>query len=212
MNKKISLHTLYRLCDIYDFLDNLDDNNGFITSKRLGERLNIASDTVRKDISMLGEVGKTASGYEIKKLKNFLSKKLKIDNEIRLCVVGLGKIGRFLLNYEKFNSGNFKLLAGFDKSINKLETINTKIELFTVYDMEKIIMDKRINFAVICVPSIDAQKITDRLIESGIIGILNFSQVYLKTKNKNVIVHNIDFAGEFRKIISEAVLKKNFFL
>jgi len=210
MHKKISLHTLYRLCAVFDYLSSLDDD-GFITSNRLGEKLNFASDTIRKDISMLGEVGKTASGYNIKKLKNFLSEKLKFNSEIRLCIVGLGKIGRFLLNYEKFNSGNFKLIAGFDKSINKLETINTKIELFSVYDLEKIIRDKKINFAVISVPQSDAQKIADRLIESGIIGILNFSQVYLKIKNKEVIIHNIDFAYEFHKIIAEMALKRNNF-
>jgi len=210
MLKKISLHTLHRLCAVFDFLASLE-NDGFITSGRLGEKLNISPDTIRKDINMLGEVGKTASGYNINKLRNFLSEKLKINSEIRLCIIGLGKIGRFLLNYEKFNSGNFKIIAGFDKSINKLETINTRTELFPVYDLEKIIIDKMIKYAVISVPRIDAQKITDRLIESGIIGILNFSQVYLKTKNKDVIIHNIDFANEFHKIIAETVIKKSIF-
>ena len=53
--------------------------------------------------------------------------------------------------------------------------------------MKKVIEDKQINIAAICVPASKAQKICDDLIKAGIKGILNYSRVRLKVP-KNITV------------------------
>jgi len=102
------------------------------------------------------------------------------------------------MNYEKLLTDNFKIVAGFDSSINRLETIITEIPVYPTHQIEEIIKGQNIELAVLTVPGEAAENTVEKLVLAGIRGIVNFSPVILNENRKDVYITNIDVLGEFR--------------
>jgi len=200
MTDRIPKPSIGRLCKIYTLLEELEAQGAVsVSSHEIGEKIGVGSHSVRKDISYLGEVGRVGSGYEIVKLKKYIGEKLGLDVERKACVVGLGKLGTAILQNEKLFSNNFKIVAGFDSNINKIETMVTHIPVYPAYELADVIRQQAIELAVITVPGHASGDIIDRLVEGGIRGIVNFSSMPLHAAYKEkVYVSNFDIAGEFR--------------
>ncbi|MCU0455900.1 MAG: hypothetical protein MUE74_06315 [Bacteroidales bacterium] len=66
--------------------------------------------------------------------------------------------------------------------------------------LKEIIDRFRVKVAIIAVPEISAQEVTDELIQSGIKGIINFAPVLLKTP-ADVIVNNVNLCDELESVI-----------
>jgi redox-sensing transcriptional repressor len=193
-------HSVVRLCLMYRLMEKLESNGiKTVFSTDIGENLGVTAHTVRKDISFLGEIGNTAAGYDVEKLKNHIHTHLGLDKKRFACIAGLGKLGQALLNYGQFLSGDYRVIAGFDSDINTLEMIRTSVRLYPSYRITEVVRDLKIELAVIAVPLHAAQEVADRLIAGGVKGIINFAQVNVKAQTGgDVVIRNIDLYGELR--------------
>lgn len=199
LNEEIPGPTLSRLCKIYGILEDMEGKGDFSTSsKEIGQRLGVASHNIRKDFSYIGEAGKTGSGYNVKKLKDEINQILGFDRDYNACVVGLERLGTAILNFEMPLTDNFKVVAGFDSNINRLETIKTEVPVFPTYEIEEVISRKKIELAVITVAGPSTYEVSKKLINGGIKGIVNFTPHILNFESNHVFVRNIDLIGEFR--------------
>ena len=206
--KHIPSPTLSRLCKIYNLLEEFE-NNGLstISSKEIGKRLGVGSHNIRKDFSYLVESGTSGLGYDISKLKELIKNSLGFEREINVCIVGLGKLGTALMNYEMPMAQNFKIVAGFDSNINRIETIKTSVPVFPGYEIKNIISSKEIELAVLTVPGSQAHKASNQLIQGGIKGIVNFTPVLLDFSLEDVMISNIDLISEFRYLSAQFSMK-----
>ena len=198
MQTKIPKPAINRLCILYRFLQKLE-NEGLttISSSKLAEHLGLGSHNIRKDIGYLGEIGITGSGYDIVKLKNHISRKMGFDRGKKACVVGLGRLGSAIMNFNKFEKDDYQIIAGFDSNINVLETIKTNIDVYPAYLIPEIVKRFKIELAVVTVPASAAQEVAEKLIQGGIKGIVNFTPFVIKPTRKNVYIRNIDVICEF---------------
>ncbi len=188
--------SLARLLSIYRLLEQLErEGLKSVSSSELGKILGFKPDSIRKDISYLGEVGNFGGGYEVARLKAHISGNLRLDEKRNACVVGLGRLGTAILNYDDLSQNGFSVVAGFDSNINKLETISTAVELFPAHEIAEVVRRKGIEIGLIAVPARSAQETADRLMDGGIRGIINFSPVAIKTRN-DVLLRNLDLVGE----------------
>jgi len=196
----LSNNSLERICKIFGYLDTLEKRGvDFVSSLELAKASGATAYTVRKDISLLGLTGYTRKGYEVKALKQELGCKLNLAQRRKACIVGLGRLGSALLDYEKFQEDGFEIVAGFDCSINKIERLKTNIDLFEDNQLETIIKQRNIELAVITVPAKAAQGVADRLIKAGVKGILNFSPIKIIAP-KNIMYRDMDFTNALRFI------------
>jgi redox-sensing transcriptional repressor len=208
-NNRIPLPSLSRLFSIYRLIEKLErDNQKTVSSSSLAKILGFKPDSIRKDISYLGEIGNYGAGYEIGKLKLYISLKLDLNKKRKTCVVGLGRLGAAILNYDDLSQKGFLVVAGFDSNINKLETIKTPIELFPAYEITETVLKKGIEIGVIAVPAIAAQETAERLMAGGIKGIINFSTATIKVKN-NILIRNMDLLGECMLLSTLLTFKEN---
>jgi redox-sensing transcriptional repressor len=192
---------LGRLCKIYNLMEELEEKGGSsISSQDIGKRLGVGSHNIRKDIGFLGETGTSGSGYEIAKLKSNIEKKLGFARQRSACIIGLGSLGSVIMNYQDLPFPCFTIVAGFDSNINKLETIQTTIPVYPTYEIQSVIQRDNIELAVITEPDRNIEKITERLIEGGIKGIINFTPVILSSDLESVYIRNIDIMTEFRYV------------
>lgn len=179
-----------------------------VYSAEIGRELKVAAHNIRKDINYLGEIGNTNAGYDVARLKAHIHSHLGFARPRTVCIVGLGRLGSALLNYEMFKSSSCQLVAGFDKNINTLELLKTHIPLYPVYELREVVKQKAIQQAILTVTPGAAQEVADSLQEGGIKGILNFTPVIIKPRNKKVIIRNLDLLGELRLVSALLTLEE----
>tara|TARA_Y100000590_G_scaffold436221_1_gene556539 strand:- start:4992 stop:5486 length:495 start_codon:yes stop_codon:yes gene_type:complete len=146
---------------------------------------------IRKDLSYFGRFGKQGRGYNIQFLLDELRQILGIDRAWKACIVGLGRLGRAIINYPGFSPEGFEIVAAFD---NDMTQYNSKLGNISVQSMEEIartVKEKNISIGIVAVPSNQAQSVIDILVDNGITGILNYAPI-APFAPTNVVMKNID--------------------
>ena len=198
MQERIPKPAISRLCLIFRVLDEMIQSGmGTVSSAQLAERLSMNSHNVRKDISYLGDIGNLGAGYDVIKLKKAIAAVLGLDKSRNACVIGLGRLGTAILNFEQFQPKGYKIVAGFDSNINKIETLRTSVALYPSYMIEEIIRRFDVDLAILAVPETAAQKVTDQLVKGGIKGIVNLTPAIIKPHKQDVFVSNLSIVGHF---------------
>ena len=179
-----------------------------ISSTGIGRMLGVAAHTVRKDLNYLGEIGNTGSGYDIGRLEGHLAQALGFAQVRKACIVGLGRLGSALLEYDRFGPCGFSIEAGFDANINRIETIKTDIKVYPAYEMADVVRRKAIELALVAVPAAAAQDVANALINGGIRGIVNFTPVVIDVGISDIVVRNMNVVNEMRVLASLMTLNQ----
>lgn len=149
------------------------------SSHELGERLDISSAQIRKDLSHFGEFGKQGTGYHIHYLIEQLRAILNLDTEWDVAVVGAGHLGHALARYRGFADRGFRITCIFDSDPNKVSQHVDGLTIRPESELEKTIAAQNIKVAIIVVPANVAQSITDRLVKAGVTAILSYAPINL---------------------------------
>lgn len=183
--EKISELTTNRLSIYLRCLNELAAANiKTISSDDLAKRFHLNSAQIRKDLAYFGEFGVRGVGYYVETLRDHLTKILGLDNKRRVGIVGAGRLGTALADYNGFTQSNFKVVALFDADKNK---IGEKVGDAEIYDIEKfdgIVKKEKIDLIVIAVPAQHAQSVLERATKAGIKAVLNFAPTPLKADEK----------------------------
>src|SRR4051812_15166789 len=84
-----------------------------ISSKQLGESLNLTDAQVRKDLAYFGQFGHPGIGYRVDELIGRVRHILGTDKVWNVMLVGAGNLGRALLSYGGVRSHGGRLVAAF---------------------------------------------------------------------------------------------------
>lgn len=169
---------------------------GFVRvfSDNLADAVGVSPSLVRKDFSMFGLTGSKRGGYRIEELIEQLNVILGKDKKQRVIIVGCGKMGRALMNYNGFPRVGIRVAAGFDSDPNLVDP-DAPIPILHVGKMKEYIAEKGIKVAVLAVPEPSAQSIVDSLMKTDIRGVVNFAPIALKGSD-TCIIHNINIEQE----------------
>jgi redox-sensing transcriptional repressor len=163
----------------------------YTSSHELARWLGISSAQIRKDLSHFGEFGKQGTGYSVASLHDELRLILHVEREWPLIVVGAGNIGSAVASYTGFAQRGFRVVAIFDNDPAK---VSTRIGPFTVLPNSSIgeyVRDNHVLHAMIAVPAQFAQNVAEKLVASGVMGLLNYAPINL-TVPEHVHVEYID--------------------
>jgi len=199
--KKIPKATARRLPLYYRYLRFLyEAGRERVSSAKLSEAVKVDSATIRRDFSYFGALGKRGYGYDVESLMNFFSKKLNQDRLTNVALIGVGNLGQALLNYNFRRNNNIRISAGFDVNEKLIGTIHQSVPIYHVDDMVEQLKMQQIDVAILTVPSEIAQEMTDRLVEGGVKGIMNFTPIRV-TVPSHIRVHNVDLTNELQTLI-----------
>ena len=187
-------------------LSGLDlENSRYISSQELGERAGVSPAQVRKDLAMFGQFGKPGVGYHGKTLKAELKRILKADRVIRICIIGIGELGRAITRYnlKRFATEKeypFKVVALFDSDPAK---IGTKIEALEIRPVNELSQTAQacggVDVAIITVPAEAAQEVLDLVVAAGIKAVLNYAPIKLKVP-EHVKLHSADVSLDLHQV------------
>ena len=131
---------------------------------------------------------------------NFFSKQLNQEQLTHVALIGIGHLGRALLNYNFQGQNSIRISAGFDIDESIVNTIQEGIPIYHRNDIVEQVSSQQFEIAILAVPGTDAQNIVNDLVEAGVKGIMNFTPLRLSVPD-NVRVMNVDLSNELQSLI-----------
>jgi redox-sensing transcriptional repressor len=156
---------------------------------------------------MISGRGKPKIGYERIKLIKDLESHVGQQSATCAVLVGAGKLGRALLDYDGFEEFGIKVLAGFDCNDRALSQSKGKTVL-PISTLDSFCAEHNVRIGIITVGQGSAQQVCDKLVGCGIKAIWNFapcplsvpSDVFLKQENLALSLAHLNSQTKNRNI------------
>ncbi len=192
---KVSNNVIRRLPRYLRKLDELTEEGvARISSFDLGQQLGLTPSQIRQDFSCFGEFGQQGYGYNVAALRSQIASILGMNRGFRAVLIGVGNIGRALMDNFCFSEWGFRLLSAFDIKPELIGTELSGVPIRAMDELEAFLQDNEVEVAVLAVPKEAALAVTERLTAAGIRAIWNFTNVELTDPNSQILVENIHFS------------------
>lgn len=190
--QKPSKKLLERLPIYLNYLKSLPDTAESVSATAIALALGLGHVQVRKDLAKVSDEGRRRTGRTREKLIQDIEEYLDFATTTGTILIGAGKLGRALLDYEGFDELGLNVMAGFDCAPEEKQTEKGK-PIYSMNRMELFCKHYDVRIGIIAVPAENAQEACDALVACGIRAIWNFAPVCLKVPG-NVMVQNENLA------------------
>jgi redox-sensing transcriptional repressor len=199
-SKRIADSTVRRLSLYLRFLEEFE-NAGLttISSEELAARGGTTSAQVRKDLSFFGSFGKRGLGYQVAELTQRMRRILGLERDWRVVIVGIGKIGSALAQYEGFQQRGFRVVGLYDSDPAKIGRDVYDLEVRPLEALAEENRERPVDIAVIAVPASAAQRVVDQVVAAGITGIMSFAPIQLHVP-ADVTLNTVNMAMELERL------------
>lgn len=192
--------TIYRLSIYLRCLARLRENGiGTVSSEALAKAAGVKPTQLRKDLAYFGTFGTRGLGYDVADLSKKIADELGTSRLQPVVLVGVGNLGLALLSYRGFEKEGFEIIAAFDADPHRKRDKQIKQPILGMELIRKFITDNGVKMAILSVPASVAQEVANTLVESGVVGILNFSPIVLAVP-EDVMVNNVNLAIELENL------------
>ena len=162
-----------------------------VSSHQLGEHLQMTPAQIRKDLSYFGSFGKQGRGYPVDNLLSELRQVLGLERKWNSCLVGVGRLGRAIINYPGFTPEGFNIVAAFDISPGELGESVGPLVIQPIDELEPTIRERDIRIGIVAVPASHAQEVIDQLVGFGVKAMLNYAPIGPQVPD-GVRIRNVD--------------------
>ena len=185
--------TFQRLAVYVQVLENLaQEGCEVISSEMLARACGVNPSQIRKDLAYFGEFGVRGVGYYVKELQGSIKRALGVDRTWKACLVGVGNLGRALLNHKDFKRRGFHIIGVFDCDPFKIGEEVSGLEVVCTKRLKDKVAELGIEIGLITTPPERAQRAADHLVEAGVTGILCFAPARIEVP-ENTHVEYVDF-------------------
>jgi redox-sensing transcriptional repressor len=198
--KKYPQNTVARLILYRKILKSMDlDANSQTFSHVLASLAGSTAAQVRRDLMQIGYKGTPVHGYNVFELKKCLDEFLDRPLGQKAIIVGLGNLGRAILDYCHGRNPALTIVYAFDKDPQKIGRVINGTHCYDIAQLNEIIKLNSIELAILAIPDDQSQEIANRLIQAGIKGFLNYSAIRLSVP-ANIYVENRDMMQALEKV------------
>lgn len=168
-----------------------------ISSERLAEMAGVNAAKVRKDLSYLGTYGTRGVGYDVEYLLFQMSRELGLTKDWPVVIVGIGNLGAALANYGGFGDRGFPVAALVDADRTKVGTTLGGHEIHHLDELPDLVAERGVAIGIVATPAAVAQEVADRLVDAGVMSILNFAPAVI-TVDPPATLRKVDLALELQ--------------
>ena len=199
--------TLGRIPAYIQYLRELPDDCGAtISATKIAKALSLGEVQVRKDLALISGCGKPKVGYDRLNLIRDLEEHLGSESLTNAVLIGAGKLGRALLDYDGFEEFGIRILAGFDCNEKVLQIGRSK-SVLPIKDIEAFCSENDVRIGIITVGQGSAQEVCDKLVSSGVRAIWNFAPSVLSVPD-DVLLKQENLALSLAHLNSQLKIKK----
>jgi redox-sensing transcriptional repressor len=159
-----------------------------ISSQELSDYTHINSTQIRRDLSGFGKFGKRGVGYNVDSLVREIRKILRTAGQHNIALFGAGNLGQAIASSDIFADHGFRIVSMFDVDPSVVGRRVGSLAVRHFDDLERVVADENVVVGVIAVPADNAQEVADRLVDSGVKIIFNYSEQLLQVPPE-VTVH-----------------------
>jgi len=197
---EIPRKTIYRLSVYLRCLQRLKANDiRTVSSEALAKVAGVKPTQLRKDLTYFGQFGTRGLGYDVEQLARMITDLLGTSSLQPVILVGVGNLGTALLSYRGFQEQGFEIAAAFDADARRFRDKKLPVPVYGMDKLPEVIQAQHVKMAIITVPAVAAQEVTNTLVECGITGILNFAPIVLVVP-EDVMVSNVNLAIELENL------------
>lgn len=171
-----------------------------VSSEELAKLMVVTSSQVRLDLSYFGHFGQKGYGYNVRQLLISIGNILGIYEDNHIIVVGVGKLGRALLQSFPFLQLGFTVDAAFGTSPGIIGSSVSGIPIYHISGLEEYVTGQKIRIAALTLPTSEVQGIVKHLISYGITGFWNFTSMDLASDDPLVTIENVHFANSLLRL------------
>ena len=193
--EKISNNVIRRLPRYLRKLDELTASGvSRISSTELGQLLGFTPSQIRQDFNCFGEFGQQGYGYNVPVLREQIAGILGMDRGYKAVLIGVGHIGRALIDNFCFSEWGIDLIQAFDVEENLIGKEFSGVHVSSMEDLTAYLKRNKVDIVVLAVPREAALPTAKMLIENDVHATGNFTNVELVEPDSPVIVENVHFS------------------
>ena len=190
----ISSLVINRMPRYYRFLGELKEEGVVrISSRELAERMNLTASQIRQDFNCFGGFGQQGYGYNVDVLRAEIAHILGLDRNVNAILIGVGNIGRAIVQNINFETKGFTLTGLFDAKESLVGQIVKNIPVRHISTLDQFCRETKPAAAILCLPKSATKQVTAQLIKLGIKGFMNFSSYDISLDFPDVKVENVHF-------------------
>lgn len=171
-----------------------------ISSSALGSSMGLTASQIRQDLSCFGEFGQQGYGYNVEKLLGEVADILGMNKGHTAVLIGVGNLGRALIENFNFAWSGFQLKAAFDVRPEIVGQVMSHTPVYHVDQLEEYLKDHPASVGILTVPRSIAPDMADRLVAAGVKGIWNFTNIELNLWKSDVFVENVHFSDSLQTL------------
>lgn len=175
----VSKKTLNRLPLYLAYLKSLPISVENISATDIANALKRGDVQVRKDLAQITHAGRRRIGRNRLQLIQDIETYLEYIANSSTIVIGTGKLGQVLLEYDGFVEAGLNVLAGFDFLLTDVQTQRRK-PVYHLNQLESFCRCYKVHVGIIAVPDEMTQMVCDRLVACGVKVIWNYTHAQLK--------------------------------
>lgn len=179
--------TLGRLPLYLRYLKTVRSQKKTISATSVAKALELGEVQVRKDLSAVSGAGKPKVGYITDELIESLENCLGQGGRCRAVIVGAGKLGMALLDYEGFSDYGLEVVAAFDSEAENEKFSLAGKPVFPMSEFEGFCYREDVKIGIITVPKSAAQSVCNLMIKNNISAIWSFAPAFLHVPNGIVL-------------------------
>lgn len=172
----ISRSVINRLPRYYRFLSSLLEQGIVrISSAELSQLMNVTASQIRQDLNCFGGFGQQGYGYHVDNLKKEIESILGLGNPMRAILIGTGNLGKAVANRDNLLHRGFTLVGAFDVNPDVVGTTVAGVTVHHIDMLKEVCQRTEPQMAILCIPTSEAIKIGDKLVQYGVEGVWNFT-------------------------------------
>jgi redox-sensing transcriptional repressor len=190
--------TVTRLATYLGVLNTLDRSGvTTVSSGELAAAAGVNPAQLRKDLSHLGSYGIRGVGYDVANLRFHLDHNIGSAEHWLVIVVGVGNLGRALVNHAGFSARGFRVTALFDADPALVGTTVEGHRIHAMTEMAAVVTRPEVTIGVIATPPAVAQRVAEELVAAGVGCLLNFAATSLDLP-ATITVRKVDLGSELQ--------------
>ena len=146
-----------------------------VSSTGIARGINVDASQIAKDLSFLDIKGKTRIGYEVALLEHKLEEFLGFRKRHRAAIIGVGSLGRALMQDSGLTNYGLEVVAGVDVDPAKIGSEHEGIPVYDVASLGEKARELGMEIGIVTVPVEYAQDAADSIVEAGLKAIWNFT-------------------------------------
>lgn len=161
----------------------------YVSSTQISKLTNIDAAQIAKDLSYVNISGRTRVGYDVGALIDALERFLGFTSSHQAYLFGVGSLGGALLQDSGLNHYGLKIVGAFDINAAIIDKVIGSVPVYHVNRLEALMKQTNVRIGILTVPITSAQKVTDRMVASGIRAIWNFTPFRIHVP-EGIVVQN----------------------